>query len=141
MLNETMVTVAGNVASTISLRETVEGVPLVCFRLVATTRRFDRDRESWTDVYHSFYTVWAWRTLARNVHASVQLGEPLVVQGKLRVREGVRDGRRWADTSIGAHAVGHDLCHGTSAFARVVQLKAPAGSGSTRDPNELPRAG
>ena len=123
MLNETMVTVAGNVATEIDARETSGGVPFVRFRLAATTRRFDRERGGWVDAYSSFYTVWAWRTLARNVRASLTLGEPVLVQGKLRVQEGVRDGRRWTDTTIAAHSVGHDLCHGISSFNRVAQVK------------------
>lgn len=65
--------------------------------------------------------MWAWRGLAENVMASVGVGEPLVVQGRLRVREEEREGKKWTTAEIDAVAVGHDLSRGTSAFRRVSQ--------------------
>ncbi|TVL91794.1 single-stranded DNA-binding protein [Streptomyces sp. SAJ15] len=93
-MNETLVTLVGNVATAPEFRQTASGVPLTRFRLAVTARRWDRTRAAWTDGDTSFYTVCAWRTLAANVAASVSIGEPLVVQGRLRIREGGRDGSR-----------------------------------------------
>ncbi|WFB09529.1 single-stranded DNA-binding protein [Streptomyces sp. LX-29] len=93
-MNETLVTLVGNVATAPDFRQTASGVPLTRFRLAVTARRWDRTRAAWTDGDTSFYTVCAWRTLAANVAASVTIGEPLVVQGRLRIREGGRDGSR-----------------------------------------------
>lgn len=117
-MNETMVTVVGNVATEPEFRTTAAGVPVVRFRLATTVRRFDRERGAWADAHTSFYTVRAWRALARNLSSSVALGEPLLVHGRLRVQEGEREGGRWSDTSIDALSAGHDLARGTSAFAR-----------------------
>lgn len=122
-VNETMVTVVGNAATELDFRETAGGVPVVRFRLATTARRFDREQGMWVDAYTSFYTVWAWRGLAQNAKASVAVGEPLIVQGKLRVQENEREGKRWSDTSIDAVTIGHDLARGTSAFVRVAQVK------------------
>ncbi|MET7317818.1 hypothetical protein ABZX83_21075, partial [Streptomyces thermoviolaceus] len=46
------------------------------------------------------------------------VGDPVLVQGRLKVRTEVRDGtpRTWAD--IDAVAIGHDLTRGTAAFRR-----------------------
>ncbi|WP_431044411.1 single-stranded DNA-binding protein [Streptomyces sp. P1-3] len=90
-MNETLVTLVGNVATRPEFRETASGVPVTRFRLAVTARRWDRAREVWQDAHTSFYTVWAWRSLAANVAASVTIGEPVVVQGRLRVREEWRD--------------------------------------------------
>ncbi|MGK5643130.1 single-stranded DNA-binding protein, partial [Streptomyces sp. URMC 126] len=125
-MNETLVTVVGNVATQPDFREAANGAAVSRFRLAATVRRWDRGREEWADAYTSFYSVWAWRTLASNVVASVSIGEPLVVQGKLRIITQERDGRRWTSADIDAVAIGHDLARGTSAFRRVSQARPSA---------------
>lgn len=122
-MNETMVTVVGNAATSADYRTTQSGVPAVRFRLAATVRRFDQASGGWTDAYTNFFTVWAWRQLADNVAASVAIGEPLLVRGRLRVREYEKEGVRCTDPTIDATAVGHDLGWGTAAFRRVSRLK------------------
>ncbi|WP_407564990.1 single-stranded DNA-binding protein [Streptomyces sp. 184] len=122
-MNETMVTVVGNAATSADYRTTQSGVPAVRFRLAATVRRFDQASGSWTDAYTNFFTVWAWRQLADNVAASVAIGEPLLVRGRLRVREYEKEGVRCTDPTIDATAVGHDLGWGTAAFRRVSRLR------------------
>ncbi|GLX37204.1 hypothetical protein Sros01_32770 [Streptomyces roseochromogenus] len=65
--------------------------------------------------------------LALNLASSVSVGEPLVVHGRLRVREDPPDGDgvRWFSADIDAVAVGHDLNRGTAAFRRVVKTDTP----------------
>ncbi|MEU1375903.1 single-stranded DNA-binding protein [Streptomyces triculaminicus] len=109
----------GNVATQPDFREAANGSAVSRFRLAATVRRWDREREEWADVYTSFYTVWAWRTLAANVVGSVSVGEPVIVQGKLRIQEQEHEGKRWLSADIDAASIGHDLTRGTSAFRRV----------------------
>ncbi|MFE1146813.1 single-stranded DNA-binding protein [Streptomyces albidoflavus] len=117
-MNETMVTVVGNVATTPVYRESAHG-PMARFRMAATPRRWDRERQSWTDGPTSFFTIWTTRQLASNVTASVTVGEPVIVQGRLRVRETERGGQQWTTAEIDAASVGHDLTRGTAAFRRV----------------------
>jgi single-strand DNA-binding protein len=100
------------------MRTTEAGVGFTRFRLATTARRWDAQRGSWADGPTSFYTVRAWRTLAGHVKESVGLGEPLVVQGRLKIRDDERDGRRYTDAEIEAVAVGHDLARGVSRFSR-----------------------
>jgi single-strand DNA-binding protein len=119
-MNETLVTVVGNVATQPEIRKSATGALSARFRLATTVRRWDRERAAWADGHTSFYTVWAWRQLGENVAGSVGVGEPLVVQGRLRVREERgTDGQRWTSAEIDAVAVGHDLARGTSAFRRM----------------------
>ncbi|RLV08792.1 single-stranded DNA-binding protein [Streptomyces griseocarneus] len=118
-MNETLVTVVGNVATQPDYREIANGSAVSRFRLAATARRWDKGKEEWADAYTSFYTVRAWRTLAANVVASVMLGEPVIVQGKLRIQDQERDGKRWQSADIEAVSIGHDLTRGTSVFRRV----------------------
>jgi len=65
--------------------------------------------------------VWANRALATNVQASVSVGEPLVVRGRLKVRSELRDGQSWTGADIEASAIGHDLARGTAAFRRMLK--------------------
>lgn len=117
-MNETTLCVVGNVATRPVSKETALGTS-ARFRLAVTARYWDREKNEWTDGHTNFFTVWARRTLAANVTSSVSVGDPVVVQGRLRVRtERTEEGesRTWAD--IDATAVGHDLARGTSAFRR-----------------------
>jgi single-strand DNA-binding protein len=117
-MNETFVTVTGNVATRVDHWTSPSGVPVARFRLASSVRRFDKQQDRWTNVSTSFYTVWAFRGLATNVASSVALGEPVVVRGQLRIVEDEREGRRYLTADLMASTVGHDLTRGTSAFVR-----------------------
>ncbi|MGW4029100.1 single-stranded DNA-binding protein [Streptomyces sp. NPDC004838] len=123
-MQDTMVTLVGNAATIVEYRESATG-GMSRFRMAVTPRRWDRQTETWTDGHTSFYTVFAWRALAANLAGSVSVGDPLVVHGRLKVRESdrdgygdMRDGPRKTFVDIEAVAVGHDLTRGTSAFRR-----------------------
>ncbi|MEU9183292.1 single-stranded DNA-binding protein [Streptomyces sp. NPDC048484] len=119
-MNETMVCVVGNVATQPVFRETAAGAS-ARFRLAVTQRYWDREKNAWKDGHTNFFTVWANRVLATNVQASVSLGEPLVVRGRLKVRSEQRDGQSWSGADIEASAIGHDLARGTAAFRRTLR--------------------
>jgi single-strand DNA-binding protein len=117
-MNETLVTVVGNVATEPESQTTATGVTVTRFRLATTTRRWDPERGAWTDGATSFYTVRAWRSLGSNVKDCVCLGEPLVVQGRLRIRQDEKDGKRYLAAELEAVAIGHDLARGVAHFSR-----------------------
>jgi single-strand DNA-binding protein len=118
-MNETHVTVMGNVATRVEFRTTASGVPLARFRLASTVRRYDQQERVWSDAGTSFYTVWARRALAENLASSVTIGEPVIVTGQFRIQESDRDGQHYVSAELSASSVGHDLSRGTSAFVRV----------------------
>ncbi|WP_406211703.1 single-stranded DNA-binding protein [Streptomyces decoyicus] len=143
-MNDTMVTLVGNAATAVEHRQTTAGVTVARFRLAATSRRWDKAQERWTDGGTSFYTVRSWRALADNVAASVAVGEPLVVQGRLRLREGEqspeRGGQRWFSAEVDAVAIGHDLARGTSAFRRATRApRTEADPAPSPSPQPSPR--
>lgn len=129
-MSETTVTVVGNVATTPVYRELPKG-PVARFRLAATARRFDRVRNEWVDGHTNFFTVWAWGALGTNVQGSLSIGEPVLVQGRLRVRDEERGGQHWTSADIQASAVGHDLSRGTTAFRRARQGRPGANRTAT----------
>ncbi|MFI8216255.1 single-stranded DNA-binding protein [Streptomyces sp. NPDC085932] len=139
-MNETMVCAVGRVATQPVYREMASG-PSARFRLAVTARYWDREKNSWTDGHTNFFTVWANRQLATNTAASLTVGEPVIVQGRLKVRTDVREGQSWTSADIDAIAIGHDLAWGTSAFRRGGKQETPA-SPAQPEPNwESPPSG
>ncbi|AZQ34850.1 single-stranded DNA-binding protein [Streptomyces cyaneochromogenes] len=116
-MNETTICAVGNVATQPVYRELATG-PSARFRLAVTSRYLDRAKNEWTDGHTNFFTVWANRQLATNAAGSLNVGDPVVVQGRLKVRSDVREGQSWTSADIDAVAIGHDLARGTSAFRR-----------------------
>ncbi|GAA2758607.1 single-stranded DNA-binding protein [Actinopolymorpha rutila] len=117
-MNETMITIAGNVATELRFVRSDRGTSLVSFRLASTPRRYDRNQGGWVDGQTTYVTVVCWRTLAENVAGSLHKGDPVVVFGRLRVENWERDGKTGTTVEIEAQALGHDLSRGTSAFRR-----------------------
>ncbi|MEW9518744.1 single-stranded DNA-binding protein [Streptomyces tubercidicus] len=146
-MNDTMVTLVGNAATAVEHRQTAAGVTVARFRLAARSRRWDKALERWTDGETSFYTVRSWRGLADNVAASVAVGEPLIVRGRLRLREGEqppeKGGQRWFSAEVDAVAIGHDLTRGTAAFRRVLRPPRTAADGppaTAQQPSPTPQS-
>lgn len=129
-MNETMISIAGNVATDLRFVRSERGIPLASFRLASTERRYDRGRGEWTDGRTTFVTVVCWRSLAENAAASLRKGDPVVVVGRLRVEPWERDdGRTGTSVEVVAQALGHDLSRGTSAFRRTRREPSEAMSG------------
>jgi single-strand DNA-binding protein len=117
-VNETNVTFIGNVATDIRSAHSRDGVPITSFRLASTTRRFERGM-GWSDVDTIFVTVVCWRQLAEHAASSFSKGEPVIVTGRLRMRQWTgQDGRSGTAVELEAVAAGHDLSRGTAAFTR-----------------------
>ncbi|MGW5618847.1 single-stranded DNA-binding protein [Streptomyces sp. NPDC003877] len=140
-MNETMVCAVGRVATQPVYREMASG-PSARFRLAVTARYWDREKNTWTDGHTNFFTVWANRQLATNTAASLTVGEPVIVQGRLKVRTDVREGQSWTSADIDAVAIGHDLAWGTSAFRRGGRQETTAPTPAQPEPNwETPAEG
>jgi single-strand DNA-binding protein len=119
-VNETVVTLVGNVATDVRTTTSQAGVPISSFRIASTTRRFERGRGGWADLDTLYVTVVCWRSLAENVATSMSKGDPVVVHGRLRMRQWTSDdGRSGTAVELEASTAGHDLSRGVSEFTRV----------------------
>jgi len=89
-------------------------------RVAWTERRRDRVTGEWVDGNTSYVTVICWRKLGANVSLCVRKGDPIVVKGKLSVRnyEDKKGVPRTA-VEVEASSVGHDLSRGVASFQRV----------------------
>ncbi|MFF1574820.1 single-stranded DNA-binding protein [Leifsonia sp. NPDC058292] len=117
----------GFVATVPNHIRTNEGLPITTFRLATTRRRFNRETKAWENGETNWFTVTAFRQLALNVASSVSKGDPVVVSGRLSVRDWENGDRSGTVVEIDADAVGHDLTWGSSAFSRTIK---PAGVGA-----------
>lgn len=119
-MNEAQVTVIGWLAQDPFFTMTANGTPFLALRVGCTPRRYDRQSGQWQDLESMFLTVNCWRSLAENVNASdMKRGEPVMVTGRLSIREYVKDGRLRFSAEIEATTVGHDLSRGSAQFRRV----------------------
>lgn len=117
---DTYLTLVGNVLTAPEWRRTTNTNALVAnFKVASTSRRFDRDNNKWTDGNSVRVRVNCWRRLAEGVAASLMVGDPVIVVGRLYTRE-------WTDEhqqrrlmyELEAVAVGHDLSRGRGKFYR-----------------------
>lgn len=119
-VGETYLQVHGRVGTEVEFKESASGIAMASFRLATTPRKFNRADQRWEDKPTAWFTVECWRHLAGNVKASLQIGQPVYVTGRLKTKEwtddqGVRQSR---SGYIDAQSVGHDLSWGTATFRR-----------------------
>jgi single-strand DNA-binding protein len=86
MMNETLMTVSGNLVSDVDFRVTPRGDALARFRVASTVTRYDRASGQWIDGDTNYWNVTAWRRAAENAAESLAKGHPVVVHGKVRQR-------------------------------------------------------
>jgi single-strand DNA-binding protein len=118
LMNETVVTMVGNVASAITDRRMDDGTVMATFRVASTERRMDRTTSAWVDGDSLYVSVTCWRRLAENVIASLVVGDPVVVTGRLHTRSFETDGQRRSTISIAGQSVAPDLARCTAAITR-----------------------
>lgn len=136
-MNE-IITIVGNVGTDPEDRTTSAGLRITSFRVACTQRRLDRSSGQWVDAGTNWYDVSAFRRLAEHALASVRKGDPVVVSGRLRLRQWDNGTRQGMSADIEADVIGHDLRWGTSAFEkRSGEVREAATDGSewaTREP-------
>ncbi len=121
-MNDIITTVVGNAVTDVSLRTTSSGASVASFRLASYSRRFDKTSKSWFEQEPSYLSITAWSQLAENVALSVHKGQPIVVTGKLKVRQWQDGDKSGTAVEIDAQAIGHDLNRGTSDFTKVKRV-------------------
>jgi single-strand DNA-binding protein len=117
---DTTVCLVGNVMTSPEWRRTsATNTYVATFRFASTSRRFDKATNRWVDGDSLRVKVACWRTIGENVVESVQVGDPLVVFGRLYSRDWMdSEQHRRTSYELDAIAIGHDLGRGVSKFAR-----------------------
>ncbi|MCQ0009551.1 single-stranded DNA-binding protein [Actinomadura madurae] len=137
-MNEAHVTITGWVAAEPRYAVTANGHAFLSLRVGCTPRRFDRQTGQWQDDEALYVTVNCWRHLADNVNASeLRRGTPVLVSGRLRIRQYERDDQWRFSAEVEAMTLGPDLSRGTVDF-RPAQRSGPP---HRRGPPARPRDG
>ena len=137
-MQEITCTVIGNAVTDVRSSITPNGVHVAHFRMAATSRRFDRAADRWVDGSTTWLRITCWRWLADHVVESIHKGDPVVVHGRLRVREWTDGDRSGTSVEIDATTVGHDLTRGRARFERVRRLSPGESDATVADATTVP---
>src|SRR5215218_7130144 len=133
-MNETRITVHGNVVTEPVERQGRNGSIFTTFRIATTPYRRTADGR-FVDGDTSFYSVIAFNALAANAAAALRKGQPVIVEGNLAMKQYVgTDGQPRLSPEVDADHVGHDLSWGRATFERVSRAAA-LGQDRTADPD------
>ena len=96
------------------------------FRLGSTRRYRDRHNGQWKDAPTVWVTVRAYRSLAKNIRASLGKGDPITVTGRVVMDSWQsEDGKSRTALVLEAHSIGHNLAYGVSSFSRLHEGEEP----------------
>ena len=132
-MNDLTMTVTGWVATDPRHVVGPTGTRLTSFRLASTSRYFDRDKGVWADGNTEWFTVRTFRNAAITVMNSIEKGQPVVVQGRLRTHQWDADAGPRTDLVIDAVSVGHDLTKGIATFTRATADASLVGDTNSDD--------
>jgi single-strand DNA-binding protein len=119
MFNEAQISLTGYVAT--QPRWRLQGSPNqnLTMRVAWTTRRLDKSTGEWADGHTSYVSVFCWRKVAENVATCVRKGDPVLVKGRLTIRDYTdKAGVPRTAVEIDASTMGHDLGRGVAQFQR-----------------------
>ncbi|GAA4196743.1 single-stranded DNA-binding protein [Microbispora amethystogenes] len=120
-MSDIYVTLSGNVTDDPRQYRFRDGSRVTSMRMAVNRRVLDQQTNTWQTRDTTYYVVRCYRGLADNVQQSVRKGHPVVVYGKLRIKQFEREGeqRFWAE--IEASSVGHDLKWGITTYEKPIR--------------------
>jgi single-strand DNA-binding protein len=139
-MNETTMTLVGNLVADPELRYTPQGQPVARFRVASTPRFRDNATGEWKDGEALFLTCNAWRQLAENVAESLERGSRVIVTGRLRQRSYEKDGEKRTVYELEVDEIGPSLKNATAKISKVTRSSggeaqaSPQSAGKDADP-------
>nr|WP_239522337.1 single-stranded DNA-binding protein [Geodermatophilus sabuli] len=124
-VNDTIVTVVGNVVDAPRRFRPESGSPVTNFRMASTSRRFDNRSQEFVDGATFWVDVECWNDLSGNVSGSVSKGDPVIVHGQLSTHSWETDSGRRSIPRIKASAVGPNLAAGRRSSSAAGPPAAP----------------
>jgi single-strand DNA-binding protein len=138
-MNETQLTIAGNLVDDPELRFTPSGQPVARFRIASTPRFFNKQANEWQDGESLFLTCNVWRQAAENVAESLTRGSRAIVTGRLRQRSyETKEGEKRTVYELEADEVGVSLRNATAKVTKAA--RASTGNGGQRQGDADPWA-
>ena len=139
-MNDTYVTVVGNLTGDPELRFTPSGAAVANFNVASTPRHFNRQTSEWEDGETIFMRCSVWRDAAENVAASLQRGHRVIVTGRLRSKPWVtKEGDKRASLELDVDEVGAAVKYATVKITKTTReqaqpVAAGAASGGSAEP-------
>jgi len=135
-MNDTTMTIVGNLVDEPKLRRTKNQHAVTTFRVASTSRRFSREEGRFVDNSTLFVSVSCWRALAENAFESLHKGQQVVVTGRYYQREyEINEAKRMA-YELEATSIGHDLTRGVTEFRKMIRV--PVTGSITVDEDGIP---
>jgi single-strand DNA-binding protein len=131
-MNETTMTIAGNLVADPELRYTPQGQPVARFRVASTPRFRDNATGEWKDGEALFLTCNARRQLAENAAESLDRGSRVIVSGRLRQRTYQKDGEKRTVYELEADEIGPSLRNATAKVSKVTRTSGGGAQASSQ---------
>ena len=132
-MNETQITLVGNLVDDPELRFIPSGAAVAKFRVASTPRYFDKVMNVWKDGDSLFLSCTVWRQAAENVTETLSKGMRVILTGSLKQRSYEKDGVQRTVFEVDVEDIGPCL---RTATAKVTRM--PAVKTSTPDKAEAP---
>ena len=140
-MNETVITVVGNLTADPELRNTEVGVAVAGFTIASTPRNFDRAANEWKEGEALFLRASVWREYAEHVAGSLTKGMRVIAQGRLRQRSYQdREGNQRTAIELEVDEIGPSLRYATAQVTRAASIGAPQGAASGSGPESSAEA-
>lgn len=136
-MNDTVITVVGNLTDDPELRFTPSGAAVANFTVASTPRRFNKQTNEWEDEEAMFLRCSIWRQAAENVAESLTRGMRVIVQGRLKQRSYEnREGEKRTVFEVEVEEIGPSV-----KFATAKVTRATRQGGSDQHPARQQTAG
>jgi single-strand DNA-binding protein len=141
-VNETTITVIGNLTDNPDLRFTPSGAAVAKFRIASTPRFFDKASGEWRDGDPLFLSCNLWRDPAENAAESLTRGTRVIVTGRLRQRSyETREGEKRTVLELEVDEIGPSLRYARTKVMRMTRTTATNGATNGARTVGAPRGG
>lgn len=118
-MNDTIITIVGNLTADPELRYTQSGLPVANFTIASTPRVFDKATKEYKDGDALFLRASVWREFAEHVAGSLTKGSRVVATGKLKQRSYQdKDGQTKTSIELEVDEIGPSLRYATAQVTR-----------------------
>jgi single-strand DNA-binding protein len=134
-MNETQLTIVGNLVDAPELRFTPAGTAVATFRIASTPRYRDSRSGEWKDGDTLFLTCQVWRELAEHIAESLERGMRAIVTGRLRQRSyETKEGEKRTVYELQVDEAGPALSRATAKVTKI--SRSGNGNGQTSATDE-----
>jgi single-strand DNA-binding protein len=118
-LNDTVITVIGNLTADPELRYTQSGLAVANMTIASTPRTFDKSKNEYVDGEALFLRASCWREFAEHVAGSLTKGSRVIATGRLKQRSyDDREGNKRTAIELEVDEIGPSLRYATAQVTR-----------------------